>query len=96
MIEEKHSELFKEKEEHAKIINSLRGEINSLIDEKSSLSRDQKEATKKHEDFPEKCIQTKHPTMAQGKKTKLVDPVNRMDVHKNPTPSIVNGKGKKE
>ena len=92
MIEEKHSKLFKEKEKQAKTINSLRGEINSLIDDKSSLSRDLKEATKKHEDFPEKCIQTKHPTIAQGKKTELVDTVNRMDVHKNPTPSIVNGK----
>ena len=90
MIEEKHSELFKEKEENAKIINSLRGEINSLIDEKSSLSRDLKESTKNHEDFPKKCIQTKHPTIAQGKNTKLLDTVNRMDVHKNPTPSIVN------
>ena len=30
--------------------------------------------------------------MEKGKKNKLVDPANRMDVHKNPTPSIVNGK----
>ena len=81
-----------EKEKQAKTINSLRGEINSLIDENSSLSRDLNEATKKREDFLEKWIQTKHPTIAQGKKTELVDTVNRMDVDKNTTPSIVNRK----
>ena len=92
VIEEKRSELLKEKEEPAKTSNSLPRKINSLIDKKSSLSRDLKGATKRHEDFPEKCIQGQHPTIAQGKTSELVDTANPMDVHKNPKPTIVNRK----
>jgi chromosome segregation ATPase len=92
VMEEKHSELFKEKEDQAKTINSLRGEIDSLVSEKSLLSRNLKEATKKYEDFAEKCLQSQHSTIAQEERSELVDIVNHMDVHEKPKPSSVNGK----
>ena len=89
---EKHCELFKRREEQAKTINSVRGEINSLKDKKSPLSRDLKGATKKHEDLPEKCVQSPHPNIAQGKTTELVDNVKPVDLQKKPKPTIVNRK----
>jgi len=98
---EKHSELFSEKEEQEKTINSLRGQINSLMNEKSLLSRNIKEATKKFEDFAERCLQIEHSTIAEEERSALVDIANRIDVHEKPkqsnlkgnqNPSDVNGK----
>ena len=73
VMEEKYSEFLKEKEEQEKTIKSLRGEINSLMDEKSRLSRDLNEANKKHEDFSEKRVESQHPTIPHEKRTVLVD-----------------------
>jgi hypothetical protein len=92
VMEEKHSELFKEKEEQAKTIKSLGGEINSLMSEKSLLSGNLKEETKKNEDFAEKCLQSQHSTIAREDRSELVDIVNRTEVHEKRKPSNVNGK----
>jgi len=97
VMEEKQSEFLKEKEEQERTIKSLRGEIKSLMDEKSSVSRDLNEANKKHQDFLEKRVQSQHPTIPQEKRTVLVDTVNHMDVNENKKPSAVNERqGKQE